>query len=58
MPVMNETRDFPPLVNLIDRPVSQVAEDPRANLALRRILANLNDPNGVISAFGSFIADK
>ena len=49
---------FAPLMQLADRPLTELAGNLDMNAVLRQVIESLKDPNGVISAFGSFISDK
>lgn len=54
--------EFPPLLDVASLTIAELREmakdNPALDRALERILESLDDPNGVISAFGSFIADS
>lgn len=51
--------EFAPLLNVSDDvPLSALREMPVLRPVIDRLLADLSDPNGVISAFGSYIADS
>jgi FXSXX-COOH protein len=49
-----------PLMDMSALPLSalQAADHEVLAPSLRQVIRSLNDPNGVISAFGSFVADK
>jgi len=49
-----------PVVDASDLPVMalEVRADTTLGQSLRQQIASLDDPDGVISAFGSFIADR
>lgn len=49
--------EFAPLLNVSDDvPLSALREMPVLRPVIDRLLADLGDPNGVISAFGSYVA--
>jgi hypothetical protein len=55
--------ELPSMPDLTAVPLERLRpeDNPALDRALKRVLNNLNnlnDPNGVISAFGSFISDK
>lgn len=54
-----EAPEFPPLLDVSQASIAELraADSPALDRALQRLLAGLNDPHGVISAFGSFIAE-
>jgi FXSXX-COOH protein len=53
-----EGTPWAPLADVTQLPISDLATSPNPDLlaAIRRVTASLNDPDGVISAFGSFIS--
>jgi FXSXX-COOH protein len=55
-----EEPEFPPLPDLSGVSIAELRElagDGVFERALKRVLAELDDPNGVISAFGSYVGD-
>ncbi|MET8150279.1 hypothetical protein ACIBSW_13315 [Actinoplanes sp. NPDC049668] len=58
----DETPDggaWAPILDLSGRPVEllELADDGPIGRCLRRVVESLDDPDGVISAFGSFASD-
>lgn len=54
-----EMPEFPPLLDVSQMSIAELrgASNPLLDRCLDRLLKSLDDPNGVISAFGSFIAE-
>lgn len=50
--------EFPALLDVTAVPIAELAGNPVLIRCLDRLLKSLDDPNGVISAFGSYIADN
>lgn len=57
---VEQSAPFAPLLDVSNLSIGELraTADPALDRALQRLLASLDDPNGVISAFGSFIADS
>lgn len=57
---MQTSPEFPPLLDVAAVPVSELMghANPALTRSLERLVRSLDDPNGVISAFGSFISDN
>lgn len=49
--------EFAPLLDVTLVPVAGLRANPVLDRCLDRLLRSIDDPNGVISAFGSFVAD-
>lgn len=49
--------EFAPLLDVTVAPFAELRGNPILDRCLDRLLKSLDDPNGVISAFGSFVAD-
>lgn len=54
---MDDLDEFPPLLDVSTLSIKELRANPILERALARILKDLDDPDGVISAFGSFITD-
>lgn len=50
--------EFAPLLDVTGESLDQLRGNPILDRCLDRLLKSLDDPNGVISAFGSYIADS
>jgi hypothetical protein len=60
MPAGDGAERWAPLTDVSGRPLSALHPSADTQLArsLERLIRSLDDPNGVISAFGSFISDS
>lgn len=48
---------FAPLLDVSDLSIDELRGSPALARVVARLLSDLDDPNGVVSAFGSYIAD-
>lgn len=57
---MSESPLFRTLIDAAQSPISEVlgSDDPNLDLCIARLVASLDDPDGIISAFQSFASDS
>lgn len=55
---MEQPEEFAPLLDVTALPIGELPGNPILARCLTRILAGLDDPHGVISAFGSYVGDS